>query len=401
MLNENQDARLAEQIRVTEQLDGDKPSVPGETAGAQRTDGTSRTLSVWTSAKEIGKNLPDSVKHNLRITAISAGGLVVSVLILRVLWWDDAHLQKSAWQNAWPVTAIWMIGTFCCQVGLVLGLVRCLFYFFHKEHSSVRLIALSALIVFLIGLTFYGDLPARSIGVGSLIVLLPPYLIWFKRERKRLRNWTKASAPLAVSYAPSAVESGTAAAPASSMPHQLLHSTSVAKKCTIPWDRMKSLGDGCLRTCDKCDLQVFKPDDLKPIDIAYVSQWQQQQRIARNDSSLYRRFDGTYVLGDCLQKRSNHLPMGVLIAPLVMPALGIMAAPGFIMPFFNHPVARFACLCALGWHVVGCWLFTRTANRALRILIFLGFTLPAMLMPALGPAIITILQALGPVMFGK
>ncbi|MDZ4836471.1 MAG: hypothetical protein SGJ27_22070 [Candidatus Melainabacteria bacterium] len=71
-----------------------------------------------------------------------------------------------------------------------------------------------------------------------------------------------------------------------------------------------------------------------------------------------------------------------------------IATPGFVIPFLNHPIARWVLLFAFFWLVIG-FLVMKRYNRNWQILIAQClFTLPVALLPMLGPALVTIIAAI-------
>lgn len=67
-----------------------------------------------------------------------------------------------------------------------------------------------------------------------------------------------------------------------------------------------------------------------------------------------------------------------------------MLFPGYIIPFLNHPVARLFAIAGLVWLFIGffCLLFAK--KRWQISLLLMIFHVPFVLLPTLGPAIITI-----------
>jgi hypothetical protein len=84
-------------------------------------------------------------------------------------------------------------------------------------------------------------------------------------------------------------------------------------------------------------------------------------------------------------------PVGVMLVTCI-------ATPGYIIPFCSHPVAQLAMGIAFIWLVIG-YLVMLRCNRTWQIsLAVLLFTMPAGLVPMLGPAVLTIATAIGPSM---
>jgi len=80
-----------------------------------------------------------------------------------------------------------------------------------------------------------------------------------------------------------------------------------------------------------------------------------------------------------------------------------ICAPAYIVPLFKNPVALTVVGVLLVWEVLGiCWrVYVRPRSEFLSTLqwltVCLIFILPGFLAPYLGPAIVTILNALGPI----
>ncbi len=55
-----------------------------------------------------------------------------------------------------------------------------------------------------------------------------------------------------------------------------------------------------------------------------------------------------------------------------------MAAPGFLLPSFNHPMVRTVALALLVWNLIVAALFGNASTRGFKIFLFLVFALPLM-----------------------
>lgn len=80
-----------------------------------------------------------------------------------------------------------------------------------------------------------------------------------------------------------------------------------------------------------------------------------------------------------------------------------LVSPGYVIPFYNHPIARLIIIIGFVLHTGACLIYTFA--QLLNFPSFLKFgpmilmiltTLAMVLLPTLGPAFITISQALGP-----
>jgi|SRR6516162_7827599 hypothetical protein len=80
--------------------------------------------------------------------------------------------------------------------------------------------------------------------------------------------------------------------------------------------------------------------------------------------------------------------------PLILIAFAFLTAPGFVIPFFNNPIARLAGLGALVWLLLGFFVMHKYSKWWQRSIAMLIFPLPVALFPMLGPAIVTIISAL-------
>lgn len=97
-------------------------------------------------------------------------------------------------------------------------------------------------------------------------------------------------------------------------------------------------------------------------------------------------------LGALIPKAKGRIFVGIL--PYLHCLLLYAIAPGFIAPFFLAPVAQLLLVVLVCWQLLGFYWLLRTDNFNLQILIGMIGTIPLMLAPMLGPAILTILMAL-------
>lgn len=79
---------------------------------------------------------------------------------------------------------------------------------------------------------------------------------------------------------------------------------------------------------------------------------------------------------------------------------GLLMAPGFLLPFMNHPVGHLITIASCLWSMLGICLLWRSTKIWQYVLEVLFFAFPVTLTPMIGPAVVTIVQALGP-MYGK
>jgi len=81
-----------------------------------------------------------------------------------------------------------------------------------------------------------------------------------------------------------------------------------------------------------------------------------------------------------------------------------IVSPGYLIPFINNPVGRWIWIGALIWEIIGFALLYKFCprNNGLAITAITLVTIvnagPLTLTPMLGPAVVTIINALGPVM---
>jgi hypothetical protein len=202
--------------------------------------------------------------------------------------------------------------------------------------------------------------------------------------------------------------------------HDLTHGMGIAYDCKSAWDSMN--GSDCLRQCGRCQLWVVKADGmsddgfLKLLDdnanlfnsaIEKASSNSARSVAAKfvdfKNLKLYRRHDGTFTVGDCYAVRyAKSATVAVyFMLPFVLLGLTYAMAPGYLVPWFNHPIARLVIIALVPWHGLGTWLFSRTSNFALQMVIAVFFMGPLILVPQLGPTTDTIQQALGPLERGK
>jgi hypothetical protein len=189
--------------------------------------------------------------------------------------------------------------------------------------------------------------------------------------------------------------------------HDLAHSMRMAKKCTSDWSNMH--GADAIRQCGRCRLLVVKTQDLTEENLSKML-FADEEILRRSGTNpltalqvakrngLFRRTDGAITIGDCYSKR---VPRPVTTAiwfalPFAPGLLNFLLAPGYLFPFLNHPMARVVLLAFVAWNFLGAWFFSRTSNRLLQVLIVLFFTTPLVGAFVLGPAVFTIMQAIGP-----
>jgi hypothetical protein len=216
---------------------------------------------------------------------------------------------------------------------------------------------------------------------------------------------------------PSPIDSSASKSPRESqIDHGLLHAMRMARNCKSDWSKM--YGTDCVRQCYVCRLPIVKLDTPTWAKISQLLSdtanstekksfseliWRGAGKYSLPDGrdlQLHRRSDGTFVVGDCYAWR--YPSRAGVIALLTIPFLHIgflnALAGQFLMPMLFSYASRPFLTFFVCWHLLGCWLFARTSWLALRVLIVIIFCLPLMMAPMLGPAIITIMQALGPVL---
>ncbi len=84
--------------------------------------------------------------------------------------------------------------------------------------------------------------------------------------------------------------------------------------------------------------------------------------------------------------------------PIPITVAMYLMIPGYIVPFLNNPIGRILIIGAFTSTVIGCVLARFCKNNGLRFLVVLAFVCPAILVPLLGPAMVGIFSALGPIM---
>ncbi|MBX9720795.1 MAG: hypothetical protein K2X81_05340 [Candidatus Obscuribacterales bacterium] len=92
------------------------------------------------------------------------------------------------------------------------------------------------------------------------------------------------------------------------------------------------------------------------------------------------------------------MPVGIFwILPWIILGVTCICSPSYIIPFLNHPTGRLVMLLVFAWETLGCLLLARYRHAIVWVAVMMFCILPAILVPMLGPAVIVILQALGPV----
>jgi hypothetical protein len=81
-----------------------------------------------------------------------------------------------------------------------------------------------------------------------------------------------------------------------------------------------------------------------------------------------------------------------LLVSYLPSALSLTMAPGFIWPFFNHPIGRMVVLAGLVWNLIGLVLVFRSRKKWQFVCETIIFGMPITLSPMLGPAVITLVQ---------
>lgn len=115
------------------------------------------------------------------------------------------------------------------------------------------------------------------------------------------------------------------------------------------------------------------------------------------------------------QKRLNRIQHKKLMAKWGLSTIAAQIAwlvfnyffvPGYITPFLNHPIGRLSVIVLYAWSMIGwfvgwCIPFSsRGWFKAALACEIVFFSLPAFGIAMLGPAIIQILMAMGPIMSG-
>lgn len=85
-------------------------------------------------------------------------------------------------------------------------------------------------------------------------------------------------------------------------------------------------------------------------------------------------------------------------SPLLYLLVMYISTPGYIIPFLNHPICRLVTAVGLFWMVVGFGLMFTARKTWQFVVLWIFFQLPVIVMFNLGPAVVTIIQAIGPVM---
>lgn len=88
--------------------------------------------------------------------------------------------------------------------------------------------------------------------------------------------------------------------------HDAMHGLLAAKRCNMRWDTM--LGDDRARLCSACNLHVFRSPQGALEELRRQSRSNSLECLSER---IFRRFDGTYTVGDCYTKRN---PVALLIA---------------------------------------------------------------------------------------
>lgn len=84
--------------------------------------------------------------------------------------------------------------------------------------------------------------------------------------------------------------------------------------------------------------------------------------------------------------------------PIIFLFMCWLCIPGYVIPFYNHPVCRIAILALLLWSFIGMGIMFTARKLWQYALMSFVFQLPVMLLVALGPAVLTISSAVGPIM---
>jgi hypothetical protein len=292
----------------------------------------------------------------------------------------------------------YVVLTSAMMLGFALSIWHCMQFVLYKLPPLVRINSVLLLNAWIIANVFINSGSTASLYLWAPLafMVLPGSVFWYIRALKsELRN--KRSTRLALLQAPTERTPTERTVADPSQLHGLLHTFRTAPTCKADWSLMRESPNSCIKTCHQCGLDVFKPEELSSEDAIRLMEMRKTQP-SRAEMAIVRRSDGTFVLGDCSKKRRLELSTVQVALPFVLTGLPCWMAPGLLLPFFNHPVARIVFIALIGLHLFGCWLASLTSSRALRALIFTFFSAPLLFVPVLGPAVITIMQALGPVM---
>jgi len=84
--------------------------------------------------------------------------------------------------------------------------------------------------------------------------------------------------------------------------------------------------------------------------------------------------------------------------PYVLFVVEFLLAPGWFIPFFNHPIGRLLLLAGLIWHIIGCLIWFQVKRSLTSWLVVLSFTGPVILLSLLASALYLLISpGFGPV----
>ncbi len=107
------------------------------------------------------------------------------------------------------------------------------------------------------------------------------------------------------------------------------------------------------------------------------------------------------------QKADLRFVLAIWVLPWIMMLITYLMNREYMAPLFNNNYGKIAIGCLLVWETIGCFFLERgnpPANKFARmwyatprnIMLVIVFVFPVLMLSMLGPAIITIVGALGP-----
>lgn len=86
------------------------------------------------------------------------------------------------------------------------------------------------------------------------------------------------------------------------------------------------------------------------------------------------------------------------VVPYIILGYFYIICPGYLIPFFHHPIASAFMLLALTWQKIGVVIQDRMGSSPWQAAVILIFYAPMLMLPFMGPSFTSIVICMGPVL---
>jgi hypothetical protein len=125
----------------------------------------------------------------------------------------------------------------------------------------------------------------------------------------------------------------------------------------------------------------------------HLNGWARQLRAFLEVDKMTNPVD-TVVGEQKIQRVDIAFPSVIGAVPWLLVALTYVVAPGYMGPYFHTTIGMVTTCLMLSWNILGFFIFCKMrSNTALKV-VWGTLGLPFLLVPMLGPAIVTIVSAL-------